>query len=544
MATIRVQGQSVGTADRDWPVNSHDCECNSRVNVGGWDELVADMDLGSHGTATVGTGATLLGVVFANCAVISNCPVMACNALVKRHLAPPTNRIGSGDFRISYLRLLTRPAVAAFEVLCVQDPDRWRVGRGVTKLGQIEESCAFDGLAFDRVNMMLKKEVNIVPFSTGELPSKARAIQFSTNLRTAYENATEQTSFCHALAKATSAEYVYNGVVCLVRYTAEMSPGEIAEFATANEARRAAFAASYLDERDGKNWDANVQPAHRDELAKWYDCFSRRLGDQARAAITVRGAYQSQGVKVSYSVKGTVKSGHWDTSSGNGALNLEVTMQAIGMLPVGLRPAEVRGMIMGDDLLLWLYFNKEIDPAQYSIAINQLEAGLGIHPVRGLFRDILNVSFCSLTFYWRKNGQLVSIPKLGRIFAKLFWTVTPLQSRCPLRLASTIAHAFYPTYCSFKPAREFLQHHMKVPPLEVAADLSLPYILRKYELPEGHDILWDSCNLVKYNIAPSTLDDVGELVRTVGAGGIHHPGVELMILQDQSDPPERLGVEC
>lgn len=431
---------------------------------------------------------------------------------------------------------------ALYHDMCAHDPDKWMKGRGLKKIAAIDESIVYDALDNSRVNLMLKKEVNIVHLGSRQLPSKARGIQFCTNLRTAYENATEQTSFCHSLARSSETQVTFQGVRFLIRYTAEMSPAEIGEFATESENHRAGFKQSFLDERDGKNWDANVQREHREALADWYAEFSTKLSTMARAQIKVTGKYTKNGVKIGYTIDGTVKSGHWDTSSGNGALNLEITTQAIVRLPVDVRPVEVRGLIMGDDLLLWLYFDRKVSAQAYAVAINTAEQELGIHPVRGIFDDVLQVSFCSMGFYRTTDGGVVALPKLGRMFAKLFWTVTPLQGRCPARLASSIAHAFLPTYNSYRPMREFLKHHMKVPPLEENCMGSYSYVLRDFELPRVDGILWHECNVIKYGITPDSLDQMEEMLERCPTGVIQHPVVDIMIQQDTSDPPDRRGV--
>lgn len=429
-----------------------------------------------------------------------------------------------------------------FDHKCAFEVDEWEIGRGQKKLEGIRNSLAYDALDNRRVNMMLKKEVNIVQFATNALPTKARGIQFCTNLRTAYQNAVEQTSFCHALADATATEVQYEGIDFCVRYTAAMDPAQIAEFATDCENRRAAFPYSLLDERDGKNWDANVQAEHRAAMADFYGTISDVLRQQATEQISVKGSYHGQGVSVRYSVNGTVKSGHWDTSSGNGALNIEITVQAICRLPPRIRPRMVRGLVMGDDLLLWVYFDHEVSPCEYAGAINALEADLGIHPVRGLFQDVLNVSFCSMGFYWTTSGRLAVVPKLGRCFAKLFWTVTPLQNRAPERMASTIAHAFYPLYHEYEPMRVFLQHHMKAPPIEVENAPWLSYVWRDFGVPRFPGINWGLGNLVKYGLPLDALFDMAEVLSGFESGLIDHPIVNIMLQQDMADPPERRGV--
>ncbi len=441
---------------------------------------------------------------------------------------------------MKYLARLEPLLRRCFDHKCALEAEAWRAGRGTVKLEQIESSITFDRIDNSRVCMMLKKEVNIVPLDTRALPKKARGIQYCTNLRTAYELASEQTSFCHALAEATQAELYYGRIKCCVRYTAEMSPYDIAAFATESEVRRSGYVTSFIDERDGKNWDANVQVAHRMAMVGFYAKLSVKLANMAAAQVRVKGKYTGQGVRVSYEVNGTVKSGHWDTSSGNGALNIEITMQAIAMLGDD-GPVEVRGLVMGDDLLLWLYFDREVDPQWYADAISAAERRLGIEPVRGIFGDILNASFCSMGFYWAREGLAV-MPKVGRCLAKLFWTVTPLAGRDPKRLASTIAHAFYPTYHSYMPMRQYLRHHMKVPPLEVAVTDVMPYVLRGDVMPRYEGVKWAEAHLVKYGIPPDALHDMPDVLARGESGVVSHPVVNIMIAQDTSDPPERRGV--
>lgn len=467
---------------------------------------------------------------------------MAINAMLKRHCAAPTNPIDG--FSLVALPHLTQCVKMYHESACAFASNSWEIGRGLAKLSKIDESIALDQREDGVVSLMLKKEVNAVSLTNPQLPSKARGIQFNVNLRTAYEFGNEQYNFCHALAEASEKPFVIGNTEFHLRYTASMTPEDLGQFAVESERERANWVDSFLDERDGKNWDANVQTAHRQALVEWYREISQTLYDVASKNIQVKGKYRNKSFKLVYEIDGTVKSGHFDTSSGNGALNIEVTAQAIAGLPKELRPRLVRGLIMGDDLLLWLYFDIVVDPQAYLNAINQLEAKLGINPVRGLFRDVLNVSFCSLGFYHTNTG-IVAVPKLGRVFAKLFWTVTPLMGRDPARLASTIAHSFYPTYHQYRPMREFLKRHMDVAPLEVDqrtwAPSTIPYVCREFGLPRGDGVHWASGNEVKYGLCAGTLEDIGEVLE-MGPGIVQHDVVDIMLREDMSDPPDRRGV--
>lgn len=422
------------------------------------------------------------------------------------------------------------------------NPELWTIGKGKVKLRLIEDSITYDKREDGKVNMMLKKEVNPVSLTSPKLPTKARGIQFNVNLRTAYEYAAEQFSLCHALSRASRVPRVFHGIKFLLVYTADMNPEEISDFAHECELQRAGWACTLIDERDGKNWDANVQTVHRRALADWYGEIDPTLKMVADANIAVKGTYHWGQFSLRYAIDGTVKSGHFDTSSGNAALNLEVTAQAIAMLPGHLRPKEVRGMVMGDDLLQWLYFDQVIPPKEYCETVSALERELGIHPVRGLFSDIRHVSFCSMGFYTGSHG-VAAVPKIGRMLAKLFWTVTPLNGRDPRRLASTIAHSFYPLYHTYGPMRAFLKEHMKAQPLDCDLTDFMPYILKKNTATwrRAQGINWNDNHVVKYGLCAGVLEDMEELVSEF-TGIIQHPVVDIMLKEDQSDPPGRRGV--
>lgn len=443
-----------------------------------------------------------------------------------------------GGYQTTYLNTLLDSVRQAHAHLVNFEPDAWAIGRGLNKLRLIEESIAKDERTDGRVNMMLKKEGNPVSLSSPSLPSKARGIQFNTNLRTAYEEAPIQFSLCKALAHATRGSHTFAGMLVHVVYTADMNQEDISRFATAAEVARASYVHSFIDERDGKNWDANVQVEHRQALCDWYEAVNPKLAEIARANIKVRGVYRNGPFKITYDIDGTVKSGHFDTSSGNGALNVDITVTAISKLPGRLRPVRVEGMVMGDDLILWLYFDHVVDPKEYCEAINSLEREAGIQPVRGIFDDLRNASFCSMGFYTSHNG-FVALPKLGRLFARLFWTVTPLEGRDPARLASTIANSFYPMYHEYAPMREFLRAHMHARPLELTG-VNVPYLIRNGPLPRVSGVHWIGDHIVKYGLPGGVLEEMPELVKDF-TGILDHPVVNIMLKEDMSDPPERRG---
>lgn len=432
-----------------------------------------------------------------------------------------------------------------FRALCneqyVAGFESWRSRKGRAKVAKIDTSQAEDRVDFTRVKFMVKREVNAQIFGAQVTITKARGIQFAVNERSAYEYVEEFDAFSRALAIFSDREQVVDGVPFLSVYASKMSHADISAFATESERLRNRYPHSVIDERDGKNWDANIQRVHREAMCRLYgDCLGSRFADYVRSGIRVRGAFFPKGGgSVRYEVDGTVKSGHGDTSCGNGALNREISMQALRAVGPRFGLKRVRSLIMGDDYIAWLYFDRPVSWQELSRALTAEECVLGIQPVRGLFQDLRLASFISLGFYRAHDGQWVALPKVGRLFSRLFWTVTPMNGRDPRRLASGIAQSFYPLYSTWPPMREFLRHHMTVPPLGVE-DCNHYYEwaeigLRRLPAP----INWAENHLVKYGMGSVLLDL--EMPAVQGAGVAHHPVVDEMYRMDVADPADRPG---
>lgn len=422
------------------------------------------------------------------------------------------------------------------------DVDAWRIGKGQVKLRKIDDSVAQDRVDFGKVQLMIKQEVSGQTFYEPSRIKKARGIQFTVNERSAYERAREYYAFSSGLVALSTDEVSYDGVDFLVVYSSKMNHDDIGNFATESERLRRTAQFSVIDERDGKNWDANVQVCHRMALIDIYRQLDPRLAEHAQSGVHVKGTYRSkQNVKITYEVNGTVKSGHPDTSSGNGALNREVTIKAVISLPRHLRPIKVRGLVMGDDYIAWLYFDHAVDLKELKAALNEAEARLGIHPERGLFLDIRNASFISLGFYTAVDGTIIPLPKVGRLLYRLFWTVTALQGRDPRRLASGIAASFYPLYQTLPYMRKFLKYHMQVPPLDVS-DCNHYYCWDEIGSRQlAAPIDWTANHLVKYGPLACLYELPPIIDGEQGAGVISDQIVDMMYRTDVADPADRLG---
>ncbi len=487
--------------------------------------------MGIHAPTEGAPGAALIGWAYAMGPTLAMCPTNALNALVKRHLVEPKNKIDSFNVRTIALGSLLRHYNAAY----AEYYGKWRTGKGIAKLNKIDQSVAEEANRLDKVKMMVKKEVYTQLLDgSSKILQKARGIQFTVNERTNYEYVEEAHAFSHALASLTEAAQTIDGIEFLVRYASQMNHDEIGAFATVSEKLRLKYADSCIDERDGKCWDANVQEAHKEALYQVYDALDPKFAAYARKGLTVSGTYRKGSTTIKYTVTGTVKSGHFDTSSGNGFLNREISIQAILQL-TRHRPKLVRGLVFGDDYLAWLYFDSTIDDDELEQDLSSAERSLGIDPERGILRNLLHASFISLGFYRTVDMTIVAMPKIGRLLCRLFWTTKHLNGRDPKRLAAGIAEAFWPLYRTYPPMRAFLQHHMQVAPHK---DYVGPYYewvekgMKKLPSP----VNWDLNHLEKYGPTALMLEP---LDYPSDAGLANHPIVNLMYRMDASDPCDR-----
>lgn len=457
---------------------------------------------------------------------------------MKRHLVEPANKISS--FELKYFALSREEFTRRYWVHFTGLQDQWRVGKGETKLARIDTSFAEDWVEFNKVKLMVKKESYPVSLVEPKAPKKARGIQYTVNERTAYEFANHSYAMSKSLAEISREHYEIGGVEIKILYCSGLSHEDIGVYMTECERERRTWAFSCIDERDGKSWDATMQIAHREAVIAEYEKLDRDLGSYARTGVVVRGVYVSKdGSRIHYDVNGTVKSGHFDTTLGNGWCNRDITAQSYSSLPEEVRPKKVMGAVAGDDLIATLYFDRPVDLQLLYQRLNEADMKLGIQPERGLFLDVRHASFISLGFYLGHSGFVIPLPKVGRLFGRLFWTVTDLQGRCPRRFASTIAAAFYPLYQTYPPMRAFLKHHMHVPPLEIPPDADHVWNWSKVglrELPEP--INWAENHLVKYG-PDAVLLEIDEFPDH--AGLCRHRVVDAMLKEDLADPIDRMG---
>lgn len=482
------------------------------------------------------------------------CPTNLLNALLCRHLAVPTNPIHS--LVAPYTTKLIGNLLPLYQSEYVQHNDRWMVGRGKSKLANIQESSQIDPVKHDQVLMMIKREKNTSMFSEPKFPKKARGIQYPKNLRTAYENAPEQTSFCHALASLyEQGPVIYGGVMFDIRYASNMNHDQIGEFVTQSENARASYGWCCIDERDGVNWDANIQVAHREHNERIYDQIDPKLAESARQARHVHGKCQARKdaecAKISYEVDGTVKSGEWDTASGNALTNIDISVEGIVLLPPNYRPAYVRMLVLGDDYLAHMYYAKRVeDPQVLCDLLSSMDAKHGIHPERGLFTDIRHASFISLAFFLTVTGRVVARPKPGRILARLFWS-TNYHPDCWRGISSEIARSILPSFFRHPLLDPWLRSVLHADVSEKERKRAGEWVkemrttewgeLRSVTTDYCWDVDWESADLFRYGLLPGSHEQTVRALKDFRIALIHSTAVDIMIKEDMCDPMDRRG---
>jgi len=167
-------------------------------------------------------------------------------------------------------------------------------------------------------------------------------------------------------------------------------------------------------ERDGKRWDARVQRWHKEAVHRQYQRMAPRLAARLRQAIRVRAYARYETGLLSYTVDGTVLSGHNDTTLTNSLLNAAILVACV--------PRGSWVMVVGDDALV--LSREDLD----GVAIAAAEREHGIEPKYRVFRDLESVSFAS-GVWLRADSRYWYVPTPSRMLRRLYWTTTSVSPR-------------------------------------------------------------------------------------------------------------------
>lgn len=336
---------------------------------------------------------------------------------------------------------------------CVEDgDDAWRRGKPQTKLREIDRSLLWDTIQAWVAKAHIKQEVLIM------YPSKARMIQAYCNDATSYCLAHKYRWLAKAVKQVTATQRVLHGMDTLILSASGLNHPEIG----AKFSEWMADPGFLLVESDGRNWDASMQEAHLNRKVEVYKWLDDELGEHAAAFIRFKGRvylgekYQmyDKGYVV-YAGVGTVKSGAQDTTTGNVLIRWEQYINALLQLPV--RPTKVRGMILGDDILLLVW---GISADGLSAALRAAEARMGVDAKVGVLKDPCQCVFLSATFV-PCGPEYKFVPLPGRIFAKLFWTVIKVPEKRLDSYRGQVAEPFLKAYRGWYLMETFLRAHVR-----------------------------------------------------------------------------------
>lgn len=402
-------------------------------------KVVVEGQMPAKGECDTGKwGGVNLGPVAADTYVCSNCACTVHNALCNRHCSKQAQITGNFDAALQHFKKFETALYEAYErsyeTLYHNWIDKWNVAKRELIRTALRESISDD----TRLKPFPKRECNHA------MPSKGRLIQpyydLDTQARTAPVVCAMQKAFGEVFGQN------HQGQVDIT-FASGMNAGALGDWMrdTLDCLRDVHFY-----ERDGKNWDANIQRLHwqlkmavyrmmtgdSDVLKVLEDCFKGHA------------TMHFEDCTIKYTVEGTVKSGHNDTSLGNSIINAAIAYQAAVVL--GLR---ARILVMGDDLLMAV--EGDFDAKKLS----EEEAKLGIVPVYAKFSDYRDVSFISC--YWWPTGNVdhpyATSPKIGRCLARLFWCTKDIPPKLERAWIHTVVCGLKGTCIDLPILGDFLQ---------------------------------------------------------------------------------------
>lgn len=419
--------------------------------------------------------------------------------------------------------------------------DCWHVGKGLTKLAEIELSSWRDMRRHDAATGFVKPEVST------KMPKKARLIQGNRNQVTAYSEPAEYYAINHALKHVKDTTFTEDGITFKFIYAGGHSHDALSdEFDCAWRERGAHY---WLDERDGANWDATMnETLLRAEAATYAALKSPVTGEFLKRCAGVTGKIVTkvglkETCKLKYHTEWKRLSGDWNTSCGNSIVSMIICYTVVLQLPIDVRRKlkKITAFFMGDDYLALMVFHESVDRDELRLALDAGERGCGITPERGLTQSPELVSFISLGLWPTQPGARVSyafVPHPAKQLCKLFVTARHIEQQHIAVYASEISRAFLPVYEGFEFMTSFLRMHY-VPnlqaPKHLSYDLQYQHLYHKQYLSR-QPIHWERGFLMKYHYPIQTLN----FEHLEHNGCYHHPVVNHMLQFESADPADRM----
>lgn len=381
-------------------------------------------------------GGTLLGTTSGFSHVCRKCTCNLHNALCNRHLAKRPKPTRSYVHAIPIFESLV-PELTALYLASDASRENWLKKWPECKRLRLLQSETMDILKPDRVDCMVKREGN------HSMPSKARAIQMYPNDLTKMLSGPA----CYALQKATCKLFQNKRVADGIRVTFASGMNSVALGDWMKKVLDT-FACPVFYERDGKNWDSTMNRQNHDLKMLLYKAAGPEFCQAIEDSYRVRGHYRGDFGFIRYTVNGTTRSGHNDTTLGNSIINAAIAIET--MVALGLKGSII---VAGDDLVVAI--EGDFDEQ----AFNDYERSLGIIPESRKFTNWRDVSFISGIWYLSEAETISFIPKPGRLLARLFWTTSPPSRRRYNDYMHSIVAGLRPACGSIPVISTFLEHH-------------------------------------------------------------------------------------
>jgi hypothetical protein len=457
-------------------------------------------------------GAFCLGPVIRMGYVARRCACNVHNALCNRHGVEPPPVSRSWGASLEWLDVFAATRSWNDVAIAPDDHAAWLAKWPLGKRKQIVSSIDRDLVKPDRLQAMIKRE------SGHSFPTKARLIQYYPNMATQ--------AYCaptfYAVQKSIVAwapTYTHRGV--RVTIGSGLNSGGLGRWMSEVHDR---FATPWFYERDGKSWDATMQRHHHDLKMRLYRVVDAGFAEFVNAGFKCRGyCFLPDGTFV-YTLDGTVKSGHNDTTLGNSIVNAAIALDAC--VALGLE-AEI--IVVGDDCLI-AFANEPTGVAEY-------ESQCGIVPEARVFRNYLDVTFISGCWV-RGAGGYIFLPKLGRLFARLWWAVVMPPAKHLDRYKRGVVAGLM-TACRGVPLYEdFLAPALTEGDTIVSRDTAL-WVSNFGGCAPDDSTRTDL--MARYDLLPSEFDALRDLLRSLPQSAVYvrHPLMERVAAVDLADCLDR-----
>jgi len=486
----------------------------------------------------VGFGSMLVGMSTQSQIVAARqCPCSAHNSVCNRHhkTRPP---------------IITRPTEGRDWLNAILEPDKLRreymsqysayVTKWIHRWTASKQKAIIDSIIEARIDFAKFKLFNKLELSMG-LPKKARGIQFCADMTSMEATGPQTTSFQKAVGVLFDNAKEYKGIEVL------MGSGKNSEEIGEWMERCWNDGFEYAIERDGKAWDSTMRREHyMDAVIDHVERCDPALARAMKKGLDITAHYYYKDPSnVEYKMKaksdGTTKSGTNWTTIANNLINAMIAVDTC--LRLGYR---ARVIVGGDDLLVMVHRDCGMPSAEKITAMERLT---GIDPEVGVFHGWQNTSFISGSFYPLADGKIGFGPKMGRLFAKLFWTTRNVPQKIQGAYTEMVAKGLVDVMGGHPILGAFLEANRK------ERDAALTENQEKYYLGWlEYSIIGNMADrrqvdrellmqfyIAKYGLDYHTIAEVESLflAHRGKVGIVKHDVLDRIVAQDMADPADR-----